>query len=335
MKVPMVLIVDDEPFLRLPMRNALQAEGFQVHEVDDGLAALTFLRNYPCDLIISDVMMPGMDGFTLCRILRNQEFTRDIPIVITTSLEDVDSIELAYQIGVADFITKPVNWHLLGYRIRYVLRASNTAKAFVSQEWELLCARLEIIRRLGRAVEYRDNESGAHVQRMSHYAALLGKQVGLSEEEQQLLLEASALHDVGKIGIPDSILLKPGKLTEQEFAVMKTHTVLGGELLDRDPSLLMRTCHDIALTHHERWDGHGYPRGLAGTEIPLLGRISTLADVFDALTSKRPYKEPWCVEDAVNEICNQSGTIFDPSLVEAFVAVLPEIRAIKESFPDH
>ncbi|MBF0323174.1 MAG: HD domain-containing protein, partial [Magnetococcales bacterium] len=189
-------------------------------------------------------------------------------------------------------------------------------------------------RRLGQAAEYRDNETGKHIQRMSHYSSLIGRASGLDAHDQELLMQASPMHDVGKIGIPDSILLKPGKLTDEEFTVMKTHTLLGGQLLDAEPSLLMRTAHTIALSHHERWDGSGYPNGLKREEIPLMGRICSLADVFDALTSKRPYKQPWSVGRAVEEIKRCSGAAFDPNLVRIFCEILPEILKIKDNFPE-
>ena len=254
--------------------------------------------------------------------------------MLATSLDDLASIELAYHAGATDFITKPINWGLIGHRVRYILRSASTAQALADRELELIRTRMEIIRRLGQAAEYRDNETGSHILRMSQYSALMGRAFGLPQHDQELLLNASPMHDVGKIGIPDRILLKPGKLTEEEFSIMKTHATLGGHLLDKEPSLLLRTAHLIALSHHERWDGNGYPYGLVREEIPLLGRICSLADVFDALTSKRPYKEPWSVEQAVDEIQKCSGTAFDPNLVQIFVGILPEIVKIKDTNSD-
>ncbi|MBF0163793.1 MAG: response regulator [Magnetococcales bacterium] len=334
LQYPLVLIVDDEFLQRLPMRVALEQGGFRVVEAEDGMQAWELVQQERPDVVITDVVMPRMDGFVLCETVRRQEKWRYLPIVLATSLDDVISIEHAYQAGATDFITKPINWGLLGHRMRYILRAARTAQALAEREFELLRTRLEIIRRLGQAAEYRDNETGKHIQRMSHYSALLGRAHGLNAHDQELLLQASPMHDVGKIGIPDRILLKPGKLTVDEFTVMKTHTLLGGQLLDEEPSLLLRTAHTIALSHHERWDGNGYPNGLKEEEIPLMGRICTLADVFDALTSKRPYKQPWSVENAVAEIKRCSGTAFDPTLVRLFCEILPEILQIKATFPD-
>ncbi|MBF0309684.1 MAG: response regulator [Magnetococcales bacterium] len=331
---PLILIVDDELFQRLPMREALEQDGYRVMEAQDGQQAWEMIGQERPDLVISDVVMPRMDGFGLCRQLRREAGMTHLPIVMVTSLDDLATIDHAYQEGATDFITKPVNWGLLGHRVRYVLRAARTAQALADREMDLLRTRMEIIRRLGQASEYRDNETGLHIVRMSHYAALIGRACGLSVADQVLLLQAAPMHDVGKIGIPDRILLKPGRLTGEEFTIMKTHTLFGGKLMDNEPSLLLRTAHTIALTHHERWDGKGYPYGLTEESIPLMGRICSLADVFDALTSKRPYKEAWSVDQAVAEIRGGSGRLFDPRLVSAFLEVLPEIEAIMQANPD-
>ncbi|MBF0212122.1 MAG: response regulator [Magnetococcales bacterium] len=331
---PLVLIVDDDLLQRLPMRESLEQSGFRVAEAGDGFHAWKHLLHMRPDLVITDVVMPGWDGFSWCATVRREARFRHLPIVLATSLDDVTSIEHAYDVGATDFITKPINWPLLGHRIRYILRSARTALALVEREMELLRTRGEIVRRLGRASEYRDNETGLHIQRMSHYAAAIGQGMGLNPNEQELLLNAAPMHDVGKIGIPDRILLKPGRLTSEEFEIMKTHTVLGGELLDQEPSRLLKAAHSIALTHHERWDGSGYPRGLAGEEIPLMGRICSLADVFDALTSSRPYKRAWSLEDTLTEIRRGSGSVFDPAVVSAFDEVLPKILAFKEEFAE-
>ncbi|MBF0462479.1 MAG: response regulator [Magnetococcales bacterium] len=334
LKNPLVLIVDDELLQRLPMRESLEQAGFRVVEAENGMQAWDFVQNKRPDLVISDVVMPRMDGFTLCQTIRQRQELKHLPVVLATSLDDLASIERAYHAGATDFITKPINWGLIGHRVRYILRGARTAQALEESKLELVRVRLEIIRRLGWAAEYRDNETGSHIQRMSQYSALIGRTMGLSSHDQELLLNAAPMHDVGKIGIPDSILLKPGKLTVEEFSIMKTHTTLGGQLLDEEPSLLLRTAYLIALTHHERWDGSGYPFGLEREDIPLMGRICSLADVFDALTSKRPYKQPWSVEESVNEIQRCSGTAFDPNLVRVFLDILPEIVKIKDAHSD-
>ncbi len=334
LQAPQVLIVDDDLLQRLPMRAALEQDGFVVLEAENGQDAWQLMGQRRPDMVISDVVMPVMDGFELCQKIRRRDELQHLPILLATSLEDLASIKYAYQVGATDFITKPINWDLLGHRVRYILRAARTAQELADRELELLGTRMEIIRRLGQASEYRDNETGLHVHRMSQYSALIGEGLGLSRHDRELLLHAAPMHDVGKIGIPDRILLKPGKLTCEEFTIMKTHTTLGGKLLDREPSLLMRTAHMIALTHHEKWDGSGYPQGLSGEGIPLMGRICSLADVFDALTSKRPYKQPWSTEKAVQEIRRGSGSDFDPQLVRVFLEIIPGIEKIKAEFAD-
>ncbi|MBF0135154.1 MAG: response regulator [Magnetococcus sp. DMHC-1] len=331
---PLVLIVDDESLQRLLMREALKQDGFHVADAENGIQAWNLMQNHCPDMVISDVVMPEMDGFALCESIRQQEKMKYLPVVMVTSLDDPASIDRGYRMGATDFITKPINWSLLGHRVRHILRAARTAQALAEREIDLIRTRMEIIRRLGQAAEYRDNETGLHIMRMSRYSALLGQALGLSSFDQDLLLNASPMHDVGKIGIPDSILLKPGKLSNNEFGVMKQHTILGAKLLENDPALLLRTAHMIALTHHEKWDGHGYPYGLSGKDIPVMGRICSLADVFDALTSHRPYKQPWSVTDAVAEIRKCSGTAFDPDMVRVFVDIIPEIVRIKDAFSD-
>jgi putative two-component system response regulator len=199
---------------------------------------------------------------------------------------------------------------------------------------ELHETRLEIVRRLGRAVEYRDNETGLHVIRMSHYAASLGRVIGMSPSECDMLLNSCPMHDIGKIGIPDHILLKPTQLDSDEWVIMQSHTTIGAELLAGHHSGLMHMAYQTALTHHEKWDGSGYPRGLRGEAIPLVGRITAICDVFDALTSERPYKRAWPVEDAVAEIRNRRGTHFDPELVDRFDTILPEILDIHRQYPE-
>lgn len=240
---PLVLIVDDDLLQRLPMREVLKQSGFRVEEAENGMHAWELIQQKRPDLVISDVVMPRMHGFDLCQTIRRQDGLEHLPVILATSLDDVSSIEHAYQAGATDFITKPVNWGLLGHRVRYILRGARTAQALADREMELRHTRMEIIRRLGQASEYRDNETGLHIHRMSHYSALIGQAFGLSSHDQELLLHAAPMHDVGKIGIPDSILLKPGKLTDEEFTIMKTHTTLGGKLLDHEPSLLLRTAH--------------------------------------------------------------------------------------------
>ncbi|MFH1478271.1 MAG: HD domain-containing phosphohydrolase [Candidatus Omnitrophota bacterium] len=199
---------------------------------------------------------------------------------------------------------------------------------------ELHDTQQEIVYTLGVAAEYRDNETGSHIKRMSHYCAVLAHAIGMQGKDCHLLFHASQMHDIGKIGIPDSILLKPGRLTPEEYDLMKTHTTIGSKILSINNSKLLQLAQTIALTHHEKWDGSGYPNSLSKEEIPVTGRIVGLCDVFDALTSKRTYKEAWSIENAVEEIQRSSGTYFEPRLVEKFKELLPEITSIKERFKD-
>jgi putative two-component system response regulator len=200
---------------------------------------------------------------------------------------------------------------------------------------EIRETRLQVVQRLGRAAEYRDNETGRHILRMSHMSALLAAQCsGWTEDDAEVLLHASPMHDIGKIGIPDAILLKPGKLTPEEWKIMQTHTTIGGDILSGDTSDLLRMAREIALSHHEKWDGSGYPLGLAGEAIPLTGRIVALADVFDALTSQRPYKNAWSIEDTLQLIRSEAGGHFDPQLVVLFLELIPEVLAIRDRYAE-
>jgi len=267
------------------------------------------------------------------------------PIVILTAQLGRDTLLKALAAGARDFIGKPF------YRAELLMRVSNLLEAQLSHKLlhdqkavleemvlqrtrELNDTRLQVVQRLGRAAEYRDEETGGHILRMSHMSALLARAAGWNETDCMLMLHASPMHDIGKIGIPDAILLKPGKFDPPEWEIMKTHVTIGGKLLDGDDSTLMRMARDIALSHHEKWDGSGYPNGLAGEAIPQAGRIVALADVFDALTSVRPYKKAWTVEAAVAMITENCGKHFDPQLVELFLRELPGILEIRARFSE-
>jgi len=334
-KKPLILIVDDDFVHRLPMRAALESSGFQVEEAENGYQALEKYQQFNPDLVILDVLMPVLDGFETCMQLKKSINGKYLPILMVTSMDDIYSINKAYEAGAIDFLTKPVNWALLGYKVTYLLRSAKNSQALAVSEAKLLASELEVIQRLGVASDFKDNETGNHIQRMSRFSEILAKAAGLDEQECLLIRQASPMHDVGKIGIADNIILKPGKLTTEEFNIIKTHTLIGEKILSGNLSRLTQTACIIALTHHEKWDGSGYPDGISGDEIPLYGRICAIADVFDALTSKRPYKEPWDIQTAVNEIISLSGSAFDPFLVDKFKDVIPQITRIKESFEDY
>jgi putative two-component system response regulator len=289
--------------------------------------------------------MPHLDGYQVMEQLKALNDPLLPPIVILTAQHGKDYLLRALAAGARDFIGKPFDRNELLMRVRNLLDAHLAHRMVHNQKTvledmvrsrteELRRTRLQVVQRLGMAAEYRDEETGNHILRMSHTCALLARAAGWSEAGCDLILNASPMHDIGKIGIPDAIMLKPGKFESHEWEIMKTHAVIGGKLLDGDDSTLMRMAREIALTHHEKWDGSGYPNGLAGEAIPQAGRIAALADVFDALTSVRPYKQAWTVEAAVECITENSGKHFDPSLVEVFLRKLPGIEEIRERFAE-
>jgi len=334
---PVVLIVDDAPESIDVLRSVLGAE-YQVKAAIHGALALELVRAAPPDLILLDVMMPEMDGFEVCERLKANPLSARIPVIFVTTLGDVVSEGRGLELGAVDYLTKPYVPALVRSRVKSHMalyhRHLSLEQQVQERTRELSETRLEIIRRLGRAGEYRDNETGMHVLRMSHIARSLARQRGMSEAEAELVLQAAPMHDVGKLGIPDRILLKPGKLTSDEWEVMKRHTVIGAEIVGDHPSELMRTARMVALRHHERWDGRGYPDGLSGDGIPPIARLVAVADVFDALLSTRPYKVPWTVEATVAELEAQSGRHFEPAAVTALLEILPECLAIRERYRD-
>ncbi len=331
---PLVLIADDDYMQRLPMSAALEGASFLVEEAENGRQAFKLFQQIKPDLVILDVIMPEMDGFETCRKIRASANGKYLPILMLTALDNVDSINQAYRDGATDFLTKPVNWTLLGHKVNYLLRAANMAQTLATREQELLNSQFEIIRRLTKASEYKDMETGSHLTRMSHYSFELSKAMGLSEETCNLILEASPMHDLGKIGIADKILLKPGSLSHEEYLEIQKHTIIGAELLSKNHSPVMEAAHIIALTHHERWDGSGYPNGLAGVHIPVFGRICAITDVFDALTTVRPYKKAWPVEKAFKIIEEEAGTHFDPEMAKKFIEISARILDIKNKYND-
>ncbi len=341
-----ILIVDDEPANLKLLDKMLSTQGYgQRILVQDPRETLDRYREAPTDLILLDINMPHLDGFQVMEQLKALDDPLLPPIVILTAQHGKDFLLRALAAGARDFITKPFDRNELLMRVRNLLDAQLAHRLVHDQKavleemvrqrtQELNDTRLQVIRRLGRAAEFRDNETGLHIIRMSKTSALLAHSLGWGEAECELMLNASPMHDIGKIGIPDNILLKPGKLEPHEWEVMKTHAAIGAELLAGDDSALLRMAKEIALAHHEKWDGSGYPNGLAGPAIPQSGRIVALADVFDALTSSRPYKRAWPVDDAVAYIRDNSGKHFDPAVVAHFESCLPEILAIRDNFAE-
>lgn len=346
--LPRLLIVDDEP-MNIDILNEVLGEYRRSVALNGEDAIKAALRAKP-DLILLDVEMPGLSGFEVCRRLKGIAETREIPVIFITAQNDVDYEKTGFEVGAVDYIGKPfsppivrarVETHLSLKQTREALRLQNQSlEALVSSRTaqlqqalgEIKDAVLETILRLSRAAEYRDDDTGAHILRMSHYCATIARRLGLPELQVERLLHASPMHDVGKIGIRDNVLRKPGPLTPDEWAIMKSHPEIGARILSGSRSEVVQLAEVIALTHHERWDGTGYPRGLSGAEIPLPGRIAALADVFDALVSRRPYKEPFPLETSLELIREQRGRHFDPKVVDAFFAVLDEILEIRERY---
>ncbi|MDO6685899.1 MULTISPECIES: HD-GYP domain-containing protein [unclassified Agarivorans] len=334
-----VLIVDDTPE-NIDVLAGILREDYKIQVARNGDMALKIVSkaNKP-DLILLDIMMPGIDGFEVCRRLKDDLTTRHIPVVfVTAKISPADELH-GLELGAVDYITKPVSPPVVKVRVKTHLALFNQNRELdrkVKEQTDVInTTRLQIIQRLGRAAEYKDNETGLHVIRMSHYSKILGIAAGMSEPDADVLMNAAPMHDIGKIGIPDSVLQKPGKLDADEWDIMQSHAVIGGEILgEGDSSELLDLAKTVALTHHEKWDGSGYPNGLAGEDIPIVGRIVAIADVFDALTSQRPYKQAWPVEKAVDLLKSEAGTHFDPTLVPLFIAALPEILEIKAKFEE-
>lgn len=335
---PVVLVVDDTPANIDILVDTLK-ESYQVRAATNGELALALTQKLNPDIILLDIMMPGIDGFEVCRRLKAQLTTRHIPIIFVTAMIALEDEVRGLQLGAVDYITKPINPAIVKARVQTHLALALQNRALeekVQQRTkELEETRLQVVQRLGRAAEYKDNETGLHVIRMSYFTYELALAAGMSEPDARTLMHAAPMHDIGKIGIPDHILKKPGRLTDEEMAIMRTHATIGGEIIGETESELMRVAKEIALTHHEKWDGSGYPSGLAGEDIPESGRITAIADVFDALTSERPYKKPWSVEQAVNFLQENAGSHFDPRLVSLFVDKLDRMLEIKETYAEN
>lgn len=322
---PKLLLVDDEPVNLQVLKQILQQD-YRLLFARDGEKALSLADSEQPQLILLDIMMPGITGLETCQRLKQNANTQHIPIIFVTALAETRDETEGFKMGCVDYITKPVSPPIVLARVKAQL-------SLVSID-SLRETRLQVIHRLGRAAEYKDNETGLHVIRMSHYAKEIALAAGMNEIDAEELLNAAPMHDIGKIGIPDAILQKPGKLTPDEWEIMKTHASVGATIIGEDNSSLLKIARTIALCHHEKWDGSGYPNGLAGEAIPVEARIVAIADVFDALTSTRPYKKSWSIEDATAYIEEESGKHFDPDLVSAFIAALPKILDIRATLLD-
>ncbi|MGM0395149.1 MAG: HD domain-containing phosphohydrolase [Thermodesulfobacteriota bacterium] len=351
-----ILIVDDDRMSRLLLNTILSRISYRVSEAFDGEDCLEKAELFCPDLILMDVGMPGMDGLDVTRLLKNNDETKNIPVMIISGHDDLEERVRAVEAGAEDFLSKPVEQTILKAKVKSLLKikeyndnvhnyqkklekevekkTSNLKQALddlqIASE-KLRLYSMDTILRLSQAAEYKDTDTGEHIQRISYYIQAIGKAMTLSDEEIEAYQYASPMHDVGKIGIPDHILMKPGPLDDSEWEIMKQHTVIGGKILGGSDSSILKTAETIALTHHEKWNGSGYPYGLKGLDIPMAGRITAIADVFDALTSKRPYKEAFSVEKAFEIMAEDRGKSFDPELLDAFFSIKAEIAGIRNT----
>lgn len=341
-----VVIVDDTQ-INVTLMQALvsRIEGCEPVCFTESAAALAWCIEHSPDLVIVDYMMPAPDGMEFIRSFRAHPAKAEVPVLMVTADHEKEVRYRALESGANDFLTKPVDRVEFTSRVKNMLairrshlalvdRAALLADEVYKATAEIREREREAVFRLARAAEFRDPETGAHIQRMAHYSRLIAAGIGLDEQQQDLILEAAPMHDVGKLGTPDLILLKPGKLTPEEFAVMKQHAIIGWEILRDSNAPTLKIAAEIAYTHHEKFDGSGYPRGLAGEDIPLFGRIVAIADVFDALTSARPYKPAWEFDRAWEFIRENRGGHFDPRCADAFLAQRDAVAAIRERFRD-
>ncbi len=337
------------------IRKVLCADGYDVLEATGGADALETLANLDVDTVLLDMRMPDMSGVEVCKQIRSTRRHAHTPVVFLSGASERSVRRQAREAGADDFLAKPFDEAELRARIRHSVshhrhstdmaqesarlrievdgqtRALHEARMALDRaRRELEAAQVQTISRLTKAAEFRDDETAAHLQRMSEYSRLLARKVGLDDYTAEMIRTASPMHDVGKIGIPDSILLKPGRLTSDEYEVMKKHAEIGYRILSDSDSKLLQLAASIAYTHHEKFDGTGYPRGLSGEDIPIEGRIVAVADVFDALTSERPYKTAWPLEKAIKLLVDGRDLHFDGALVDLFLASMDEVEEIKQ-----
>jgi cyclic di-GMP phosphodiesterase len=332
-----VLVVDDLPE-NISVLSGMLSDQYRVIFSTNGADALEIVHQQHVDMILLDVMMPEMDGYEVCRRLKADIAAREIPVIFVTALGEVVDEARGLGLGASDYLHKPCHPAIVRMRVQMHLERHNRRlgleRLVRERTQELHDTRIEVVRRLGRAAEYRDNETGMHVIRMSKVSHLLALAAGVPEAQAELLLNAAPMHDIGKIGIPDRVLTKPGPLDAGEWKLMRTHPLIGAEIIGHHHSDLLEMARTVTLTHHEKWDGSGYPNGLAGRNIPLEGRIVAIADVFDALTSERPYKKAWTFADATAYMNQQSGISFDPHLLGLFVNLIPEAEKIRQQHCD-
>ncbi|WP_417552003.1 HD domain-containing phosphohydrolase [Marinomonas fungiae] len=332
-----ILVVDDIAD-NIDVISNILSDQYDIKAANQGPLALKILERFEVDLILLDIMMPNMDGYEVCQRIKDNPKLSNIPIIFLTAMDSHEDEQRGFDLGAVDFISKPFSAAILKARVASQLKLANYAKELEQQvcerTQELALSRLEIVERLALAAEFRDNETGNHVIRVGEYCRCIASHIGLASDECDLIAISAPLHDIGKIAIPDNILLKPGRLTEDEFRIMQSHAEAGAKILDGSQSELLKAASAIARSHHEKWDGSGYPDGLKGDEIPLYARIATLCDVYDALSSVRPYKSAWKKEEVEAYINELSGSQFDPKLVEHFNQVKEDFYQILQRYKD-
>ena len=326
-----ILLVDDEPANVRLLERVLDKLGYMTTRgVTDSREVAELVDMFDPDLILLDLHMPHLDGFQVLEQLRTSKTSEYLPVLVLTADVNPETRLRALGAGANDFLTKPVEPTEVGLRVRHLLttrfmtlelqdQTEVLEQKIRARTWELEEAQIEIMERLARAAEYRDDNTGEHTFRVGHNAAELAAAAGMTGQDVELIRSAAPLHDVGKIGIPDSILLKPGPLTDEEFAIMKPHTIIGAKILSGSRFRVLQLAEQIAMAHHEQWNGGGYPHGIAGDRIPIPARIVSIVDTFDALTHERPYKDAWPAEKALEVIKEGSGTRYDPKLAGLFI----------------
>jgi putative two-component system response regulator len=347
-KHKILIVDDDEKNLKL-MGAILSHYGYVFKTAVNGFDALEKIKEFAPDLIFLDIMMPKMDGYETCKRIKNDPVFQNIPVVIVTALADRESRIKGLEAGANDFLTKPVD------RLELMIRAKNLLRVkefedFLIKHNELLDAEvkkkttqlqesyIDTIHKLTKVAEYRDEDTASHIKRAGYYASVLARKLGWPEEKVETIFYAAPMHDIGKVGIPAEILLKPGKLSHEEFALMKTHTIIGANILSGQTSQIIQMAEIIAISHHERWNGTGYPKGLKEKEIPIEGRIYNICDQYDALRSRRPYKQGFTHKEAVNIILKGDGRTmpehFDPQILDVFKQSLDKFNEIFEIHQD-
>lgn len=356
---PFIIVnIDDNDMNLLLIETYLQEIDATFVNFTDPLLALEYIQKNPFDMVLVDYEMPTMNGIEVTTVVKRID--SDAPIIMVTASDAEDTIQIqALMAGVNDFIKKPINKAILLNRVRNFIKLRraivrlNDQEKYLRIQVDKATASLhktideltesyvtlehkehETLRVLSRTAEYKDEETSNHVKRVSGYAVLMAKRLKLDESQQNILHFAAPLHDLGKVGTPDHILLKPGKLNDEEMRIMRQHTAIGADILQNSTSPYLQAGHIIAASHHEKYDGSGYPQGLSGEAIPLYGRIVAIADVFDALTSVRPYKKAWSFDEAINYLKQNSGIHFDPELIDLFTADLHEVHAIHTQYQD-